>query len=50
MLLKMVQNCSMGPMFGAFWMILLPWDARNTTCLALIGYFGQNMGLIPGRS
>ena len=27
----------------------LPWDARNTICLALIGYFSQNMGLIPGR-
>ena len=31
-------------------MILLPWDARNTICLALIGYFSQNMGLVPGRS
>ena len=45
--LKMVQNCSM---FGGFWMILLPCDARNTICLALFGYFSQNMGLIPGRS
>ena len=44
---KMVQNCSM---FGVFWMILLPWDARNAICLALIGYFSQDMGFIPGRS
>ena len=39
----------MGPMFGVFGMTLLPWDARNTICLALIGYFSQNMELIPGR-
>ena len=35
-----------------FWMVLLPWDARNTICLALIGYFSQNIGLflvVPGR-
>ena len=50
MVLKMVQNCLMGPMFGVFWIILLPWDARNTICLELIGYFSQNTGLIPGRS
>ena len=31
-------------------MILLPWDARNTICLAFEGIFSQNMGLIPGRS
>ena len=28
-------------MFGGFWMIMLPWDARNTICLALLGYFSQ---------
>ena len=39
-----------GPYVWCFWMILLPWDARNTICLALIGYFSQNTGLIPGRS
>ena len=44
MLLKMVQNCSN---VWCFWMILLPWDERNTICLALKGYFSQNMGLIP---
>ena len=26
-------------------MILLPWDARNTICLALIGYFSQKHGV-----
>ena len=46
MLLKMVQN----PMFCAFWMVLLPWDASNTICLELIGHFSQNMGLTPGCS
>ena len=50
MLLKMVRNCSMVPMFGVFWMILLPWNARNIICLALTRYFSQNIGLIPGRS
>ena len=45
---KMAQNCSMG--FGVFRWFLLPWDARNTICLGLIGYFSQNIGLIPGRS
>ena len=24
-------------------MVLLPWDAMNTICLALIEYFSQNM-------
>ena len=43
MLLKMVQNRSMGPYVWCFWIIFLPWDARNTICLALIGYFSQNM-------
>ena len=38
-LLKMVQNFSMSSMFDGFWMILLPWDTRNTICHALIGYF-----------
>ena len=38
-------------MFGGFWMILLPWDARKPICLAIIGYFSQNMmELFPGRS
>ena len=27
----------MGPMIDGFWMVLLPWDARNNICLALIG-------------
>ena len=39
-----------GPHVWCFWRILLPWDAKNTICLALIGYFSQNMGLIHGRS
>ena len=43
---KMVQNCSMGPMFGGF--VTLGCEARPFV-LALIGYFGQNMGLIPGH-
>ena len=43
MLLKMVQNCSMRPYVWRFRMVLLPWDARNTICLALIEYFSQNM-------
>ena len=46
MLLKMVQNCSIAPIFDGFWRVLLPWDARNNICLALIC---QNMGFIPGR-
>ena len=44
--LKMVQNCSMGFIFGGFLMILLPLDARYNICLALIGYFSQNMQLL----
>ena len=39
----MAQNCLINPMFGGFWMVLLTWDARNTICLAFIGYFSQNM-------
>ena len=49
MLLKMVQNCSIAPIFDGFWRVLLPWYARNNICLALIGYLCQNMGFIPAR-
>ena len=31
-------------------MILLPWDARNTISLALLGYFSQNVGITSGSS
>ena len=48
--LKWSKNCSMGLMFGGFWMVLLPLDARNTICLELIGYFSQNKELIPTYS
>ena len=46
MLLKMVQNCSIAPIFGGLWRVLLPFCY---ICLALIGYFCQNMWFIPGR-
>ena len=36
-------------LYWCFWMILLPWNAKETICLALIRYFSQNMELIPGR-
>ena len=39
-----------GPYAWCFWMIVLPWDARNAICIGLIGYFSQNMGLFLGLS
>ena len=33
-----------GPDVWCFWMVLLPWDAKNTICLALIGYLVRIWG------